>query len=167
MDNSTNVSQRNVMLLGNNSPEHLIESFLNAHDVKEISREGYGRRLRQFFLWCETQQIRQPDRTSILQYKRYIIDRCRSSYTVSGYMVAVRQFFAWAETVKLYPNICRGIKGTRRQKGFCRDPLTVEQVTELLNSINRSSLLEKRDFALLNLLARTGLRTIEVTRADK
>lgn len=154
------------MLLEDSSIEHLIESFLKAHDVKEISREGYRRRLRQFFLWCSANQVRQPDREEIIDYKRYLVDRCRSAYTISGYLVPVRQFFAWTETVKLYPNISRGIKGVRRQKGFCRDPLTVEQVNELLNSIDRTTLIGKRDFALLNLLARTGLRTIEVSRAD-
>jgi site-specific recombinase XerD len=48
----------------------------------------------------------------------------------------------------------------------CRDAFSVEQISELFNSIDCSTLLGKRDFALLNILARTGLRTIEVTRAD-
>lgn len=47
------------------------------------------------------------------------------------------------------------------------DPLTLPQVKELLSSIERASVLGQRDYALINLLIRTGLRTIEVIQADR
>ena len=81
-------------------------------------------------------------------------------------MVTVRRFYAWAETEGFYRDITRGIKGVKRAKGFKKDPLTVRQIKDLLTSIDRDSLEGKRDYALLNLLIRTGLRTIEVARAD-
>jgi site-specific recombinase XerD len=58
-----------------------------------------------------------------------------------------------------------GVKGARRQKGFCRDSYSVSQVRQILGRIDTSTLLGKRDFALIGLLARCGLRTIEVSRA--
>jgi len=68
--------------------------------------------------------------------------------------------------LRLYPNIARGIKGAKKTRGFKKDPLTVAQVKELLRGIDRSTPQGKRDYALLNLFIRTGLRTIEAVRAE-
>ena len=68
--------------------------------------------------------------------------------------------------MRLYPNIARGIKGAKKVRGFRKDPLTVEQAKDLLKGIDRSTVQGKRDYALLNLLIRTGLRTIEAMRAE-
>jgi integrase/recombinase XerD len=144
----------------------LIDQFLKSHDVKPITREGYERRLRQFFSWCTANHITDANRDTIIDYKRTLISKGFTAYSVSGYLVAVRQFFVWTEMVKVHPNVARGVKGRRRQKGFCRDAFSVEQVQTLLGSIDRSTLIGKRDYALLNLLARTGIRTIELVRAD-
>ena len=83
------------------------------------------------------------------------------------YIVAVRRFFEWAEGMKYYPNIAKGIKTGKKSSGSRKDSLTVEQVLELLSSIDRTTLEGKMDYALLHLLIRTGLRTIEVVRANK
>jgi integrase/recombinase XerD len=144
----------------------LIERFLESHDVKPVSREGYRRRLLQFARWCAYNQVVAPTRESILNYKRHLQVQNFTPLTIGAYLTAIRCFFSWAESVKLYPNIARSIKGPKRQKGFRRDPLTLKQVHDLLNSIDRSKLLGKRDYALLNLMVRTGPRTIEIIRAN-
>ncbi len=83
------------------------------------------------------------------------------------YLVAVRKFFEWTESLKLYPNIAKGVKGARRSlKHHQKDPLSIEQLKNVLQGIERQSLQGKRDFALINLLVRTGLRLIEIVRAD-
>ncbi len=144
----------------------LVEKFLLSHDVKPISREGYRRRLKNFFDWCIKTQNLHPNRETILEYKRYLQGRKFTPYTEAAYLVAVRCFFAWLESVKLYPNVAKGIRAAKKQKGFRRDPLTIEQVRELLSCIERSTLKGKRDYALVNLMIRTGPRTIEITRAN-
>ena len=101
-----------------------------------------------------------------MAYKRALEAQGCSSFTMSNYLVVVRRFFEWAEGMKLYPNIAKGVKGAKHPKGFKKDPLTVDQAKALLSSIDRSTLLGKRNFALINLLLKTGLRTIEAVRAD-
>ena len=144
----------------------LIESFLSSQDVKETSKKTYQRGLKQFSLWVNQEKVINPTRDHILEYRTHLEGRGLSSYSVSSYLVAVRKFFEWSEGSRLYPNIARGIKGPKKPKNFSKDPLTLDQVKGLLNSIPRSSLRGKRDYALLNLLIRTGLRTVEVIRAD-
>ena len=144
----------------------LIDKFISSQEVKENSRYTYKREIRQFFGWLEKHCIKDPTRDQILAYKRDVQTQGKSSLTLSGYLTAVRKFFEWTEGIKFYPNVAKGIKGAKRSKGFRKDPLTVRQVNELLAAVDRCTIQGKRDLALLNLLVRTGLRTIEVIRAD-
>jgi len=148
------------------SLDTLIERFLSAQDIKPTSTQAYRRALRPFFRWLTQSGIRSPNREDILAYKRALEAQGRSAFTLSNYLVVVRRFFEWAEGMKLYPNIAKGVKGAKHPRGFKKDPLTVDQAKELLASLDRSTVLGKRDFALINLLLRTGLRTIEAVRAD-
>ena len=68
-----------------------------------------------------------------------------------------------AEGEKYYPNIAKGIKTPRRQQAFKKQHLTDDKSAELLEHFRSLSL---RDYAIVNLILRTGLRTIEVVRAD-
>jgi integrase/recombinase XerC/integrase/recombinase XerD len=144
----------------------LIARFLAAQDVKPSSKKTYERSLRPFLTWLQRSGAQSPTRETVLSYKAALEAQGLSALTVSLYLVAVRKFFEWAESVKLYPNVARGVKGAKRSRGFMKDPLTVSQVKELLESVDRSTLQGKRDYALLNLLVRTGLRTVEATRAN-
>lgn len=146
--------------------QDLIDAFLISQDIGEGSRRTYGRNLKSFTSWIQENGQGEPGRQTILQYKKALEGQGLSPYTINGYMVTVRRFYAWAETEGFYRDITRGIKGVKRAKGFKKDPLTVRQIKDLLASIDRDSLEGKRDYALLNLLIRTGLRTIEVARAD-
>jgi len=144
----------------------LIGRFLASQDVKQASKDTYRRALTQFMSWIAENGILSPSREDILRYKEELTARGLKAYSVSAYLVAVRKFFEWAESIKAYPNIAKNIKGSKRTRGFRKDPLTVSQIKELLSSIDRSDIQGKRDFAILNLLIRTGLRTIEAIRAD-
>lgn len=144
-----------------------IEQFLASQDVTQGSRTTYRSALRQFFEWFADNNITNPTRETILTYKEWLDAKGLKPFTRSGYLVAVRRFFEWAESLKLYPNIAKGIKGARRAiKTHQKNALTVDQIEKLLNSIERTTIQGKRDFALINLLFRTGLRLIEIKRAQ-
>ena len=150
--------------------DELVRRFVEAQDVAPSSRATYGRQLRQFCLWLQdtglASRMDTLRREDILAYKDYLEKSGKSAYTVSGYLVAVRRLFAWLESEKVYPDVTRGVKGAKKARGFRKDCLTPTQVREALDAIDRSTLEGLRDYALVNLLARTGLRTIEVSRAD-
>lgn len=142
--------------------------FLKSLDVKNTSRYTYERQLREFFKWFTQQKLITLDREHILDYKDFLKnDKNLSSLTVAGYLTAVRKFFEWLENEKIFPNITKGIKNPKRKRGFKKDALTAQQVKKILLSINTKTLTGKRDYAILNLMIRTGLRTIEITRANR
>lgn len=144
----------------------LIDSFCEAQDVRQDSRDTYGRGLKQFFLWLQAQGITNPNRETILQFKDYLTSKDLSPSTISAYLTTTRKFFEWTSSKGLYMNIAEGVKGAKKPRGFRRDSLTVSQVKELLTSLETDTLQGKRDYAMLNLMVRTGLRSIEVIRAD-
>jgi len=97
----------------------------------------------------------------IVKYKADLLASGKSSLTVGTYITTVRRFYAWAEAKKYYPNIAKGVKTPKRAQQFKKQPLTASESTELLNQVSNA-----RDLAIINLCLRTGLRTIEVVRAN-
>jgi integrase/recombinase XerC/integrase/recombinase XerD len=147
--------------------ELLLEQFIAAQDITQTSRVSYRNALKQFFVWLSRSSYSNPTRETILAYKENLDLKGLRPFTRSAYLVVVRKFFEWTETIKMYPNIARGIKGAKKQvKSHQKNALTVGQIKMLLSSIDRSTLVGKRDYALINLLIRTGLRLIEIKRAD-
>lgn len=148
-----------------NSWRGLVATFIATQDVKESSRKLYTRTLSQFFVWLErsSKNIQNLTRQDILEYKDWLLEQNLSSLTISSYITATRKFFEWAEAEKFYPNIAKGIKTPRRVQAFKKQHLTDSKSSELLSHFQNLSL---RDYAIVNLILRTGLRTIEVVRAD-
>ena len=153
-------------IVSTDTPEDRISDFLDSLDVAEKSRATYERSLRQFISWLRDsgRYTLQLQREDILAYKEYLAGS-KSAYTVTLYLTSVRKLYQWLESNRIYPDITRGIKGAKKPKGFRKDTLSQEQLRETLGSIGMQSLEGQRDYAIFNLMARTGLRDIEVSRA--
>jgi len=144
----------------------MIEAFLASQDIRPISKEIYKKGLERFMYWMQAQGITQPDRTTILSFKTYLKEASLSPNTINSYLVSVKRFFAYLQGMGLYPDITTNVKGEKQPRGHLRESPTVSQVKDMLAKIDNSTLAGKRDFAMINLMARTGLRTIEIIRAD-
>jgi len=139
--------------------------YLEELDVKPRSRDAYRKALKNFTGWIAERQKAAADKTDILAYKAHLQATYKAA-TISAYLTAVKGFYTYLEAEKLYPNIAAGIKGAKNSKGFRKDALTTEQTRTLLTSLNGNGIERLRDYAIVNLLVRTGLRTVEVQRAD-
>lgn len=143
----------------------LFSRWVSFIDAKPKTVETYTRNIRPFIYYVQDNGISQPTRADIIAFR----DRMKESHkpnTVQGYMMAVRQFFRWAELEGLYPNVADHVKGVKIDSGFKKDYLTSKQVGKLLQTIDRSTLKGLRDYAILSLMVTTGLRTVEVMRAN-
>jgi integrase/recombinase XerC/integrase/recombinase XerD len=145
--------------------QDLVDSFIASQDVKDSSRGLYRRTLRQYFNWVDKRgyPLAEIARPQLLEYKDQLLGSGMSSLTVGSYITSVRRFYEWTEANKYYPNVAKGIKSPRRKQQFKKQPLTPDQATELLHYFQAKA---KRDYAVINLLLRTGLRTVEVIRAN-
>ncbi len=145
--------------------EELVDRFIASQDVKESSKLLYRRTLKQYFNWVDKKSylLSEIARPQLLEYKDELLLSGMSSLTVGSYITSVRRFYEWTEANKFYPNVAKGIKTPKRKQQFKKQPLLPAQATELLNYYQDKAL---RDYAIITLLLRTGLRTIEVIRAS-
>ena len=145
--------------------EELVDSFIASQDVKESSKLLYRRTLKQYFNWVDKKSylLSEIARPQLLEYKQDLLSSDKSSLTVGSYITSVRRFYEWTEANKYYPNVAKGIKTPKRKQQFKKQPLLPAQATALLNYYQDKAL---RDYAIVNLLLRTGLRTIEIIRAN-
>jgi len=145
--------------------DELVDSFIQAQDVKESSKLLYRRTLKQYFNWVNTKSylLSEIARPQLLEYKEDLLSSGMSSLTVSSYITSVKRFYEWTEANKFYPNVAKGIKSPKRKQQFKKQPLLPDQAAALLSYYQGKAL---RDYAVVNLLLRTGLRTIEAIRAN-
>lgn len=169
IENSTTqvieLSSQEVQIIAGDKVTNVVKRFLAELDVKESSKKTYKRQLKQFFDWVKKEKysLSKLTRVELLEYKKYLLNSDKSSLTVAGYITALRKFYEWLEAHKLYPNIAKGIKTPKRISKFKKQALTLDKSKEF---VAQSEELSLRDKALMNLLIRGGLRTIEVQRAN-
>ncbi len=165
-------------------------------DVKPLTKKQYRKALTLFFEWCDAHGIpfSQIAKKNIIDYREELLTRQRmnvapasqleaykplSALTVASYIVAIRRFYAWAESMELYPNIARGVKSPRVKDEFVKEALTADECRDILDKLfdDITGKIRKktfangentglRNYALVNLLLRTGLRTIEASRLN-
>ena len=164
VEDEVTVDSQELTLIPTINIKALVDAFISSQDVKLSSKNLYRRTLKQYFNWVDTTNylLNEIARPQLLEYKDYLLSSGMSSLTVGSYITSVRKFYEWTEANKYYPNVAKGIKTPKRKQQFKKQPLLPAQATALLNFYQDRAL---RDYAIISLLLRTGLRTIEVIRA--
>ena len=148
--------------------DEIVERFLKSSSkLRQNSRDLYRRTLKQFFLWAES-RLHNLDTITIvelIEYREYLLspERGLTSLTVGSYITSLKKFYEFLESERRYPNIAKSLQNPKRKQQFRKSPVSVLQATELLDHIKKQAL---RDYAIINLILKTGLRTIEVIRAN-
>lgn len=144
----------------------LLDLFISSQDRKPTTLGLYRRTLNQFFDWVEESgyTLNTLTRPQIIEYKNTLVQDGKSALTITSYLTSVRLFYQWVEAEGVYPNIAKVLNLPKRKKEFRHQPLRPQQVRSLLREVQMTDNL--RDFALVNLMLRTGLRCIETTRLN-
>lgn len=165
----------------------VFETYLKSVDAKESTRNTYRKALECFSHWIEEKGLTIPElmHSEIISYKEYLLSSNKSALTVNLYLSTLRGFFKWAAGEDICKNIANGVGSVRTNKETFRrmhleneqgaqlleQALTTKEVagandglTRKLNANEKAIAL--RNYAMINLMLRTGLRTIEVSRAD-
>lgn len=140
-----------------------IDTFIAQCDVRENSRKHYRKELRIFFEWVAStgRMVQNLTRADIIAFKDSLL-QSHSNLTIASYLVSIRKFYEWTEGCKLYPNIAKGIKSPKRKNAYLKEHLREHQISELLEFFKD----DVRNYAIVSLLLRTGIRTIELVRAN-
>lgn len=145
----------------------LVDEFVVNHNASTVSVEKYRQNLNIMVEWMTRfGDVKAPRRADLLQFREWLVKSGRKSYTIDSILTSVRQFFKYLEEHGYYDNIAAGITSPRKSNRFRKDHLKPEQVHTLLESIDRNIIRGIRDYALINLMVRTGMRCCEVTRMN-
>lgn len=133
----------------------------------------YLKRGRFFIGWLEQgkhQRPRRLDRFCLEAYRAYLDQRFSNLRTKNGYLTAIRQFLNWL--VPLHPGLVNPVdfvQGWRCSRQHTRRHLPVEDAKALLAALEtdprKTGEQRARNVAMAYLMLKTGLRTIEVSRA--
>lgn len=164
MNTITTPRKTEIVVLEPLPTDVLIDRFIADQDVMPSSKALYKRTLKQYFTWVKKKGylLSEIARPQIIEFKEELLAE-KSSLTAGSYVTTVRLFYEWVEANRLGPNVARGVRSPKRVRRFKKEALTPHQVKQLLEYYQTKTL---RDFAIVNLLVRTGLRTIEATRCD-
>lgn len=144
----------------------LFNRFIEYIDAKESTAKAYTRNIRQFIYYLYDQNINNPTREDIINYRQCLKDKGLKANTIQNYITSLKIFFAWTEQEGLYNNIAQHVKGAKVGKEHKKDYLTAKQVKHVLELVDVTTEQGKRDYAILTLMFTAGLRTIEVARAN-
>lgn len=144
----------------------VVDLFTASQDRKTTTRDLYARTVSAFFAWVEStgRTVNALTVADIIAYKEQLQREGKTALTVASYINSLRRFYTWAEANKIYPNIAADVHAPKRQQEFKKRPLSVRKVGELLT--HEQATASARDYAIINLMARTGLRCVEVVRAN-
>ena len=145
----------------------IIKEYLGDSDISQASNQTYKRTLSVFVNWAvQNGDIKNLNGADIIRFKAYLINSNKSELTIDSYIKVLKLFFNYCKD-KGYidTNIAQSIHRPKRFKGHRKGHLTTEQVNRIL-SFKPESLIELRNYAIINLMVRTGLRCIEVSRLN-
>ena len=148
--------------------EEIIGKWMASLDLASGTKETYLSGFRAFcwFVRSTSLDFDELTRDDVKSFKEYLVDEKKlKPATVSSYLASVRSFYAYSEDNGI-ENIAHRVKGVTDSRSFKKEPLTPDQARRLLASVDRSTEKGMRDFAILNLMLRTGLRDIEIVRAN-
>ena len=148
--------------------EEIIGKWMASLDLASGTKETYLSGFRAFcwFVRSTSLDFDELTRDDVKSFKEYLVDEKKlKPATVSSYLASVRSFYAYSEDNGI-ENIAHRVKGVTDSRSFKKEPLTPDQAQRLLASIDRGTEKGMRDFAILNLMLRTGLRDIEIVRAN-
>ena len=164
-----------------------IDRYLRCVDAKESTRATYRKVLDSFAQWVAGTDFAffELTQADIIAYKDSLLKENKSAMTVNLYLSTIRGFYKWLAAEGICDNIAQNVGSVRANKStFRRMHLENEQGAELLTEAylpksvtgvnsgvtqklrDNENIISLRNYAMLNLMLRTGLRTIEVSRAD-
>lgn len=145
----------------------IINEWLDSADIAEVSKRSYRAKVNLWFRWLNHNylDVRRAEHQQVLDYKRYLESSERSTLTIDSYITAVRLFYRYCKKMGYCAyDITEGVRCSTKVKGYRKSALSVKDATRLLDSVDTSTLVGKRDKLAIAMMLLLGLRTCELER---
>jgi site-specific recombinase XerD len=143
---------------------------VDSGEISPATQAAYARGWNKFWSWLVEQEPQPVDNQTIRRWTAGLRGAGIKPNSINVWLAGVRAFFAWAVAARrIAIDPTAGVRGAKRKgtaKGHLRQALTDAEVRRVLAIPERDKPLGRRDYAILALKAYTGLRDIELQRAD-
>ena len=136
------------------------QNFIDYIDVDNKTLKAYSAGIKSFINFLKENGVNTPKRDDVIAFRDMLRDNY-SSATVNLYITSLKALFNYLEVNGIYQNITKDVKGAKWETTPKKQVLSVDQVKTIYNELTNS-----RDRALFSLFVTTGLRGIEVERAN-
>ncbi len=147
----------------------LASDYISGLDKSENTVSTYKGNLDRYIKYLDEKRITKPKESDLVLFKKSLKMKGCHSATVQLYVVTLRGFYKWTERMGYYPNISSSLTNEHVEPTFKRQALTVSEAKRLLKKCktrSKKGITYLRDYAIISLIVTTGLRTVEVSRAD-
>lgn len=146
----------------------LLNRYLIANvDITDTTIKGYRVCIRQFLKWLNDNQIKKPTKDTIKAYKLYLKESNYTNGTKNQYIRAVKHLFKWLSDEGIYENVASSVKGFKViADNTKKDAFTEQDIKKIIDDIDTSDIVGKRDKAIILLMLVGGLRITEVHNMD-
>lgn len=143
--------------------------FFTANIRNRNTRGAYAHAVGQFLTWCETQgvSLERLEPVAVATYVELLAER-NAAPTVKQHLAAIRMLMDWLVIGQVLPmNPAASVRGPKHvvKKGKTL-ALSAEQARHLLNSIDTSTLIGKRDRALIAVMVYSFARVSAVVNMN-
>ncbi len=157
-------------LLQNNTFKIVLGDYLNhceQKDYSKVTKNHYRKIAEKYLSFLESQKISNIKSISARSVSDYISTLIGYSYkTVELQLCGLRSFLRYLHISALHPeDLTKAIPGIKSRK-HTRIPSiwTQDNVAKLIEAIDRGNPAGKRDYAIILLVTRLGLRSIDIKR---
>ena len=144
-----------------------IEEFINSRSANANTQSKYRRIIRQVLKNFAAQKITAPVEDDVNRYIVTLRAQKKSDYTIRLYATVMKSFFSFLGRKGYYADIAADVKvSLKKSKTHNRKALTQKQAERLISAINGTDEVSRRNRAIIALSLTTGVRTVEIERAD-
>ena len=145
-----------------------IDNYVDTLDRKEITKSSYRSILLRWVNYLKSKRIYSPNKRDVIAYKEKIA-KSTGSASIQKTIVVLRGFYKYLKLSGKYDDITYGVRGAKVEKTFKKNPLEIDEIMKLISKAKEESTISishLRNYAIIVLMVTTGMRTIEVVRAN-
>lgn len=148
--------------------DDVINEFIASRHSSANTNKTYRNAVAQLMKYFASKGISAPTTTDVDAFINKLRGEKKSASTLRLYSTVTKLFFSWLERRGLYKNVAADTEPLKLRKAttHAKKSLSDEQAKKLLHAVKGDSLIERRDRAIIALSLQSGVRTVEVERAD-
>lgn len=149
--------------------DSVIDEFIKSRKASANTNRTYRNSLNQLMKYFSAKKITAPTTADVDAFINELRGTKKSASTLRLYSTVTKLFFQWLNRRGLYRDIATDAAPLKIRKATThkKSALSDEQAKKLLGAVKGDSLLERRDRAILALALQTGVRTCEISRANR